>query len=267
VAYPFITEKKEGRKIIFIAVKLANKPGAFLKITQILAKYKVNILSGVIEAPLEEEYAYWLSQLDITDVDKPFDKIINEISSLDVVYNIEHGVKEVGKILLPPFSISTVALGGNVIIERDEWLSELYKALDQHFGVAGQAFMYHLGFRAGYHMGEKWQKNVGLSGKDLLILGLEIFKALNWIKDYKILKFNPEKNKVRFRLYENFECRSFKGKGKSPRSHYLRGILAGFISYILGEKISLTEAKCLSKGDKYCEFTSKKPSLSLLTPI
>ncbi|RLE93657.1 MAG: hypothetical protein DRN04_06430 [Thermoprotei archaeon] len=267
MAYPFIVEKKKGRKITFIAVKLANKPGALSKIVQILAKYKINILSGVIEAPLEKEYAYWISQLDITEVKENFEKIVEEMSSLDVVYGIEHGIKEIGKILVPSFNVSISTLGGEAILERDEWLSELYKALDQYFGVAGQAFMYQLGFRAGYHMGEKWEKFARVSGIDLFILGLEVFKVLNWVKNYEILEFDEKKKRIRFRLYDSFECRPFRGKGEGPRSHYLRGILAGFLSHILSERISLTEVKCLCKGDEYCEFVSRKPSLRLLTPV
>lgn len=264
ITYPFIARKVKGRKIAYIALKLVNKPGALMKVSQLLAKYNVNILSGIIEAPAEEKEAYWISQIDLTEADVPPEKIFEELKELDVVLGIEHGAKEIGEILLPPFKASITTLGGEAIVERDAWLYELYKALDQYFGVAGLAFMYHLGYRAGYIIGEKWSANAGVTGRNLLILGFEIFKALNWIKDYELVEFDIEEKRIRFRLYDSFECRPFKGMSKTPRSHYLRGILAGFISYVIGERISLIETRCLSKGDEYCEFVSRKPSIKLL---
>ena len=62
------------------------------------------------------------------------------------------------------------------------------------------------------------------------------------------------------RLYDNIECKVFEGKKDKPVNHLIRGGLEGAFDEVYGEKFKVTEAKCIAKGDKYCEFVIRKAS-------
>ena len=59
----------------------------------------------------------------------------------------------------------------------------------------------------------------------------------------------------------SFETVARKGrktrKTSQPCCHFLRGFLAGFLSELFQKTTTVTEEKCVGKGDERCEFTFK----------
>ena len=246
------------RRVFFAAVKLANIPGAIKQVSEVLANYKANILSGLHYAPPESKEGIWFFAVDLTNTDVNPTELFNKISSLNVVLSLEYGVKRMGNILFPPFHISLNVLGKGVIIERRKLLAEVYKVIAEEFGSGAEALFYHIGFRAGYKVVDYWKRASGLNGEELITLALEVVKALNWISDYKMIEVDLGKGREAFRVWDQMDCKPFEGKKEKPTSHYFRGITSGYISRVMDKHIVLKEKKCIAVGDPYCEFEAEE---------
>jgi len=75
----------------------------------------------------------------------------------------------------------------------------------------------------------------------------------------EVCEFQPERARIRFRVWNNFfaEIRD----GKSTYCSYIAGLVSGLYEGLLHETPSVKEVKCIGKGERYCEFllTRKAP--------
>jgi len=249
--------EREDRNIVFIALKLVNIPGVLKRVSDILAGYNVNILSGVIYGPSGSKESTWIFSADFTEAKASPEEVLSRIGELDVVLSHEHGVKRMGRVLFPPFFVELCVLDRGVIIQRRRWLREVNRVIVEELGSGAEALFFHIGFRVGYRIVDYWSRASGLKGKDLLILAFEVVKGFNWISNYEMEKLDLAKPDIVFRVWDLMDCTPFRGREKKTTSQYFRGIVSGFISRLVGKRIVLTETKCIAKGDPYCEFRTQ----------
>ncbi len=253
VSQPLI-EIGDKRPIYFIAVRLVNVPGALSRVAGVLARYGVNILSGVHYAPPEAKEGVWVFAADFTKASRPVEDVVKELEKVDGIKAVEWGVKRFGRILLPPFTVKYSVLGKGAVLERREWLGEVNKVIVKELGPGAEALMFHVGFRAGYSTVDYWKEISGLKGEALLRLYLEVVKALNWISEYEILVCDLTRPRVMFRVWDLRDCSVLKGRVDRPTSNYFRGVFSGVLSRLTGKMVILREVRCVAMGDPYCEF-------------
>jgi len=114
-------------------------------------------------------------------------------------------------------------------------------------GSGGLALMYHIGHRVGKLMAERSRGRDGLDAlKGLLAryeaLGHGRFEVVDYVEG------------VACRVVARglFECVG--GRSAVPRSHFFRGLLAGFISGLWARNVRVSEIRCAAMGDEWCEF-------------
>ncbi len=65
------------------------------------------------------------------------------------------------------------------------------------------------------------------------------------------------KGDIVVRLYDSFFAAAAGNTGKAE-CHIVRGTIVGAASMIMRREITCLEEKCVSKGDRYCEFVLKR---------
>ena len=73
----------------------------------------------------------------------------------------------------------------------------------------------------------------------------------NWGK-ISFSEVNHEKGARRIDVTNSFE--TFAHKTDQPCCHFLRGFLAGFLTQLFKRNTTVSETKCVGKGDEQCEF-------------
>jgi len=142
------------------------------------------------------------------------------------------------------------------IIMRNITFSELQKRLEEIFSSSGAAVMlYEAGRACGERSAERLASQLGVRNEALLSAIIKVKRAEGWgaieFKDTLLGEINQVIVK------HSFEAMEY-GRSQVPVCHFLRGYLVGVLSIALNLKASLTEIKCLSMGDEYCEFQSKR---------
>ncbi|MGC9095533.1 MAG: V4R domain-containing protein, partial [Candidatus Bathyarchaeia archaeon] len=70
-------------------------------------------------------------------------------------------------------------------------------------------------------------------------------------------KINEKAKTATVALQENFECDLARGQGKAY-SQFYRGAIAGIFTQYFKTEMKAGEAKCIAKGDPYCQFEIKQ---------
>jgi len=88
-------------------------------------------------------------------------------------------------------------------------------------------------------------------------VGIPIFGALGFGQmSIEALTVNPPYGLIR--VHNSFECHLTPEGIVKPYSHFIRGIIAGYLKIILNAEIKVEEIKCIAKGDAYCLFEAKR---------
>jgi predicted hydrocarbon binding protein len=53
---------------------------------------------------------------------------------------------------------------------------------------------------------------------------------------------------------DSFECLYNKDKSRKPGGQFVRGVIAGWFTQLVGEKVDAIETKCIAKGDSICTY-------------
>jgi predicted hydrocarbon binding protein len=104
---------------------------------------------------------------------------------------------------------------------------------------------------------KKRAEALGLKEPDKItrILGATIFTSIGW-GSMQIEEFTLNPPYALITVYNNFECETASAS-KKPYSQLTRGVIAGYLSHLLGLEMVLNETECIAKGDPYCRFECK----------
>jgi len=244
----------DKKKTTFIGLKLKNRPEVIGRITDVLADANVNVLNGIHSVSEDRRFSYWIFIADLSNAKLTTEEIMRRIRSMDDVISLDHGIRWFNNLGLPSFSTELTLMGEKVVIWRGLWATFFFRSILDEFKEGGEAFMYHVGRRAG-HMAAKWwlTRTSICDVKRLLKLALEIWRALGWIKNYDVPELCIGPPKFLVILYGLYTCEPFRGSGDRPRGHLARGMLTGYLEEILGISLSSSERKCIARGDPFCE--------------
>ena len=249
------------RKLYGVLVTAENKPGVLGEISAIPASHNANIIYLAFSAPSPtQKTATGLAFLDLTNADVSPEDIAKEAKKSKSITEI--------KIIYPPLegfiadTLSNPLLlnGDRTIVMRLQGYKGIIADIRKHFGTAGEAFLYYVGFDSGVEYAKshlEMATKLGLTEptKIFKLISATLFTCVGYGK-MKVLRLTTKPPKAFIRIYNSFECELGIGTGK-PFSHLVRGMIAGTLTTLLNTKMKATETKCIARRDPYCEFKIK----------
>jgi len=252
-----IAMRSKGLNVFLLKLILKNIPGALAKVSTLMAKYNINILSSIIDAPLDSAKAKMISFIECGKVKTPIDEVTSKLRGLDVVLDVEMVKPQHPNLIINDLMYPITFMGVRGILIHIAGLGEVLKYLYSKFGSSAKVLMYYAGYGSIKGMVKGLKRATGLRDERLLDICLKMFKAVGF-GDFKITYYNLNPIYVVVEAYDLFECTPFKNKLKEPNSQVFRGILAGIVEEITGKRVTSVEEKCIAKGDPYCQFTIKQ---------
>jgi len=148
------------------------------------------------------------------------------------------------------FFFPVTFLGKRAIILSKRFYETLIKRLSEKLGPGYSAILYYIGAEIGRHLCEAHAEALGSDLDGLIKILRGMFSCLGLGR----LNVDLRAGKAIVKVYDSFECELFE---EGPSSHFVRGLLAGWISAMFGVDVSQVksfEVKCIAKGDPYCEI-------------
>ncbi|MEM2929830.1 MAG: V4R domain-containing protein [Thermoproteota archaeon] len=243
------------RKVYFVSLNLANESGALASFLNILKKYDLNLI-GILSESISRKEEVEISMFLETPVEmerKELEKIIREEidrEKIDVVKEVKifgHSEGFDADVYHFPLTVGNMRAVIFPLPVLEGFIIRLKNSFDP---LVVQTILWYQGREIGERIMESYRES-GLGAHAVEMLKVRAL-SLGWTR-MKILQLDREGRKAVVRLFDNWECSMFKDSNV-PRSHFLRGILAGFFSSLFGVEVEATEVTCTAKGDPYCEF-------------
>lgn len=116
--------------------------------------------------------------------------------------------------------------------------------------------IYHACKKSGYEWFENMCDNykIGVEGS-VRKWGPDMMRVAGWGSPI-VLKFDPEKPLIHYRIEDSTVAERFKGAG-FPVCHSVRGYGTGMAEYLFGRKMAGVEIKCRAAGDAECAVLIK----------
>lgn len=248
-----------GRKLLGLAIKLVNKPGALLTTLEVISrKYRINILHIDASSRPENPEVTVFYILDLTDLALDVRKLVSELRELDTVLDVE-----VIEPVLPGFVYDTarfpVLVSGRRAVIFDELLLRGLSEFRERYGSVASAFLYYQGYSIGQRLHRAYVEEYPSyrTPQEMIHVLRARFQAMGLgILEVAGASYDVNKYRIVLRLHECFECRGLEREGKrAPVCHFVRGLLAGFFTALLRAKTgTCTERACTVQGSPYCEF-------------
>ncbi|MGB9854401.1 MAG: V4R domain-containing protein [Candidatus Bathyarchaeales archaeon] len=199
--------------------------------------------------------------LDMTDCDVSLEGIAEEIQNLKAVKDVKVIKQQAGGFISDTVSNMLVVGGERAIILRKTLCESFIRGIRERFGSAGEAFLYYNGLEMGMNAAKdhvEMGKKIGLIDPAQICkrMGATIFTAIGFGKmEIEKLTLNPPYALTH--VYNSFECQLAPKTQIKPYSHFIRGIIAGYLTTVLNVKMKVEETECVAKGDQNCTFEAK----------
>jgi len=189
--------------------------------------------------------------MDLTDSSITLDILVNKIKKLNCVLNCWYSGPVKGGPLVDEFGFPMWMAGRRHISFSTEGFVKMLNDIAKVFGSAAEALFTEMGIKAGESKITRIERDYNLKGMEAIKLAL----AERLSKGWGIVElFEEKEEKWRIRVSELFEC-ILVGTSKKPSSIFFKGYLTGLFRRGLGKKeLVVSEAKCVSMGEKCCEF-------------
>ncbi|RLG06192.1 MAG: hypothetical protein DRN68_07360 [Thaumarchaeota archaeon] len=149
-----------------------------------------------------------------------------------------------------------MVMGRRGMIITESILEGFTNGVREKFGESGaEAFLYLIGLDIGREiftairplLAEKTvAESLKLLGHIMRSLGMCRLKSIS-VKD----------EVIEMEILDGVEASSLKKRYTAPQCHNTRGLLAGFLNELTGERWSVEEVKCEAAGDDCCKFRMK----------
>ena len=245
-----------GRAIFGFTIRVINKTGVLWRISKVFSDFNVNILGAIIPTltpEVSETSLFFIT--DFTGSSISPNDVISELRRLEFVLDagiavgeIEGGVFDVSHF---PLTVHDV----RCIILTEPALKGMVETLRREMGLGGAAFLFHIGSFVGVEVAKYYIGKYGI--RDLVkIFTLMKYLIVAWGWGV-VVNVSIGDARILLSVKGLWECSLYSGL-EGSQSHFFRGFLSGFSSAILNTPTSVSETKCVAKGDEFCEFIIEK---------
>ncbi|MGC9165855.1 MAG: V4R domain-containing protein [Thermoprotei archaeon] len=252
------------RKIYGFSIIARNVPGVLASIGKACADALINIIDVVISTEqIVGGNAHLFLVADLTDSTFSPEDLKNELSKISSIISISIVEPFVNFIIDDTHFPLTIYNGKSraIVIGEAVMKGFLYGINVQLGEEVSYIALWHMGYSSGKEIWDlyyEWRKTIV---RDLVELMLKTAIALGWWSHYEVVEYSPMNKYAKIRVWDNWECR-LKGVSGRAESHFIRGMLAGFLTKHFNTECQAFETKCISKGDEYCEFEIEPKSLT-----
>jgi predicted hydrocarbon binding protein len=247
-----------GRRLGGFRVVAGREHGVIRKALDACSKYNAYLLSLHFTLSPKSEKVFTLIY-DLTECSATLNEVAEEIRKIGSIKEVALIEQQAEGFIADTTSPIITAGGVRGIILREIVWSILVNKIREKFGSGGEALLYYIGVDMGVKAAvehKKMAEALGLKEPDKItrIVGATIFTAIGWgsmqIEDFTL---NPPYALIT--VYNNFECET--AASKKTYSQLTRGVIAGYLSHILGSEMVVNETECIAKGDPHCRFECK----------
>jgi len=253
-AFTFI-EARPSEKIYEICIALNDVCGAVAMAAKVLSDAKVNIrTSTLFIAEGADGFGYWASFVDFSKATTGIKQLEKNLRNLDFVEDVK--VIKPSPLAYDAIHFPIIHGGSLAMIMPIELFGSLFEEIEKILTPSGfVAVFYNAGKKSGAFIATLLSKRYQLKGDTLSSALVQATKALGW---GQVEAFTIDKD----RLVGKVKVRScFEALLKFDRNdkvcHWTRGIVAGFLSEVIGKQVEAVELKCAAAGDEICEFEIK----------
>ena len=135
---------------------------------------------------------------------------------------------------------------------RIETLHGMMEEVEKVLGTGACLVWYTAGKGAGKSLAalvKKEFKNYNLKSVSNLLM--DFYANWGWGKG-EIALWREEEGEIILRVWDNAFAK--RGSSKTPSCFFLKGFIEGILKELTQKCVKIEETKCISKGDKYCEF-------------
>ena len=184
-------------------------------------------------------------------------EVVRSIRAMNGVETVEV-CRPLGNLLIEvPFDI-VVYSGFRVMVFTQPAFGAFIRALQETLGPSGTAILYHMGFSLGSSAFKSHLPPPSVRNRyEIAMTITKEFLRASGIGRVELTGLNRRACSARVRVWGNFECELFKGSA-SPTSHFVRGIIAGWLSAYFNREVYAEETRCIAVGDSYCEFRIRR---------
>jgi len=246
--------RRLGGCVITFKPEALRSIGVLEQITDKVASKEAPILLLKTSIGLED-IAEALIILDLTGLNISIEEIASEIESIPLVDHVEILKPVTDGVIIDYVHFPPMIMGNRAILMRKILFEALVKRGYDQFGPIYSVMLYHIGFHIGVESFREHIEVVNGNKEQALKLAEAMFKHAG----FGVLEtdLSIEKGLGKIRVYGSLECEVFKEANK-PSSHFIRGIIAGWVAALAGEKREVEEIKCIAAGAPYCEFHIKE---------
>jgi len=247
-----LDEVKPGEECVQICLVLKNVPGALAKAARLLADAGVNVKTGSTFYLSEYPNAgIWSSFVDFSKATKSPQEVLEELKRLDVVLEARFEEPKPAPFESIHFPILHATTRALILPIGMFWaLWDGFERILQDSGLA--AVLYNAGKETGKRAAKRLKERFNIDGNELIQAFAQAVRATGWgITEFS--RIDMKNHSATIIVKECFEAAAWRKKPYTV-CHWTRGYLAGYMSTVFGKPVEAIEAKCMARGDKYCEF-------------
>jgi len=233
--------------------------GVMRKALDVCSKYNARLIHLNFTLTPRGEKVFTLIY-DLTECSAPLKEIAEEIKRIESIKEVTW-IEQQAEGFIANTTPSTITVGGmRVIILREIAWSVLVNKIRERFGAGGEVLLYYVGLDMGANAAKehlKMAEALGLREPDKItrILGASMFISTGWGR-MQIDEFTLNPPHILITVSNNFEC-EVGAASRKPYSQLTRGLIAGYLSHLLGLEIEVDEVECIVRGDPHCRFECK----------
>ena len=251
------SEYASNKSLAHFVLRLRNRTGVLEAVSGVVARNKVNILSGFHETISESE-SMWSFFGDVTGANVSAAQLADELSRLSMsVLDVKFRVTSLG-FIADAFHFPSCLGGRPLVMFTTSCMEAIFRHVREILGTgsAADVIIHQMGLSNGKEMYGAFESRFGKGApQQVLVEYLHLIRAAGWGCE-TLTEFDVNRATVRIELDHCVECSIYESS-KTPRSQFVRGTYSAFFSGFFGRPVDAEEVRCIACNDNVCEFLLK----------